>query len=717
MLASSVACYANSDPVFFDFEDYKTDHSSPAGWPSSNTWELGPYTVDDTHGTSLKVKNKGLPIYKFAEPVQDGEFLVSFEIYFEDFDQNLRLHAKSPTSGSDAHSLIQFTGGQVNCANTAGGAWVFDKMTTIETKHWYQIDLLFNMDSGKLYYYIDGEEYATKPIAFSDMSHIYFRTESGKTNDAVLYLDNVSFKYKSAGGFDSEFRGGAAQIGKEDVILNFQDLVDSETINNIEIYNMGSNPFSYSSHKLDAEILMEGGKQVKLQLSEPLKKSSIYKVYAPGVKSVYGELFKNDSVYFATGGRSENRVSLDADFSTMTETGNRKPISPASDVTWTKSVNNKINPVVAENIDGESVPMVRFVQNKGSSDLPDNLLTLERTIDDPYTEAVKLEVMLKAKNGKQVLRVKDADGGSFDFVRIIGSDILVNGEKAGEIAADTWCNIEVELDTDTGSYAVIIDGNEAYTGEFSGINAVAGIVFEQRNSTETYGTNTPTEELAEMLIAYFRIYSWEECNSVILASFEDTDGDIHYPDGEIPTDIKKVRFTFSSELNPDTVANGIEILKNGVLVSDDCEYTDGVFSVILPDYLSGFSEYAVKINSSIKDIDDKAVMSQEGLVKTDKGLFIGKSFGMADGADGYTVCADLIHTDLSCNDIFVSVGYFKDNLMIDYKLDRIAPTADDRKIEFSKVYEKNEDADKVVAFLWDGFDTANSILKSQIINK
>ena len=31
-----------------------------------------------------------------------------------------------------------------------------------------------NMDSGKLYYYIDGEEYATKPIAFSDMSHIYF---------------------------------------------------------------------------------------------------------------------------------------------------------------------------------------------------------------------------------------------------------------------------------------------------------------------------------------------------------------------------------------------------------------------------------------------------------------------------------------------------------------------------------------------------------------
>ena len=57
---------ANSEPAFFDFEKYTQDHTSPEGWPSSNTWELGPGKVDEAHGTSFKVLYKGIPAYKFA---------------------------------------------------------------------------------------------------------------------------------------------------------------------------------------------------------------------------------------------------------------------------------------------------------------------------------------------------------------------------------------------------------------------------------------------------------------------------------------------------------------------------------------------------------------------------------------------------------------------------------------------------------------------------
>ena len=53
--------------------------------------------------------------------------------------------------------------------------------------------------------------------------------------------------------------------------------------------------------------------------------------------------------------------------------------------------------------------------------------------------------------------------------------------------------------------------------------------------------------------------------------------------------------------------------------------------------------------------------------------------------------------------------------MIDYKLVPISTSTDYRKIEFSDVYEKSEDADMVYAFLWDGFDFMNPILRAKII--
>lgn len=714
LIYSQGLVYANSETAFFDFENYTKDHSSPTGWPSSNTGELGPGVVDEAHGTSFKVKYKGIPIYKFSEPISSGEFLVSFEIYFEDFDQNLRLHAKSPTSGSDAHSLLQFTSGEVRSANTSDGAWVFDKITEIETKRWYQIDMLFNMDTGKLYYYVDGVEYTNKSIAFSDMTHIYFRTESGKNNDAVLYLDNVSFKYKSAGSFDSEFKGGAAQIGKEEVILNFQDLVDSNTINNIEIYNMGANPFSYSSNKVQARAEMAGVKSVKLSLSEPIAKNSIYKVYAPGVKTSFGDYFTNEAVYFATGGASANRVAINADFSTIQETGNRKPISPTSDTTWEKSVINKINPVLSENMEGEEVPVVRFVQNKGSSDLPDNLTTLTRSINTPYEGLVDMEFAVKAKNGKHTFRVKDSEGREVDIIKIIGTDVMVNDTQVKTISADTWYKFTVNADTENKTVKVSVDGIEMFSGDFLIPSSIAGIVFEQRNSLDTYGTDIQTDDLAEMYIEYFKLFAEEECTSVMLINFEDTNGKLHYPDGDIPTDINKINLIFSDEIKSSTLDKAI-IFDEWVV--DDYSYSNGIYSINVPDYLNGLKNYKISIKDTIKDNNDKFVMNQEGTVRTDSGLFLGTSFTLDETQDGYTVNADIIHTDLSCNDIYVALAEFKGNLMISYKLDRIAPTVNDRKIKFSNTYIKNEEADKAVAFLWDGFDSMNPVLKAQIIKK
>ena len=41
-------------------------------------------------------------------------------------------------------------------------------------------------------------------------------------------------------------------------------------------------------------------------------------------------------------------------------------------------------------------------------------------------------------------------------------------------------------------------------------------------------------------------------------------------------------------------------------------------------------------------------------------------------------------------------------------------TSDERKIEYTNTYEKNSEADSVVAFLWDGLDSMNPILRAKI---
>jgi len=494
------------------------------------------------------------------------------------------------------------------------------------------------------------------------------------------------------------------------------DLMDAGTIQNIKIYNMGSDPFSYSSNEMSAEVEMTGVKTVKLLLSEPLEKSTIYKVHAPGVKTIFGDELTNDTVYFATGGVSAQRVSINADFSTVESTGNRKPINPTSDIEWTKSLSNRINPVLSENIDGEEVPVVRFVQNKGTADNTDNTTTLTRNIDTPYVGKVSMEVMLQAKNGKQTLRIKDSEDNECDLIKIVGQDVMVNEAAVTTINPDTWYEFTVMVDTITMEMTLSLDGEEIFSGEASGLGDVKEIIFEQRNSDETYGTDIQTEDLAEMLIAYFKLYAEEECTSAILISFEDVNGKEHYPDGEIPTDIKKVNFIFSDELNPNTLDGGVVFAKDGESVSDIYEYSNGVYSIIIPDYLNGMENYTISINDTIKDKNNKRVLGQSGIISTDGGMFVGKNFVFDKLENGdYSVEAEVIHTDSSCNDIYVAFAAYKGNLMIDYKLDIIVPDTDDRKIEFSRTYDKNEEADKVVAYLWDGFDFMNPILRAQII--
>lgn len=715
MMLMGMTASANSESVFYDFEDYKTAHASPDGWASANVWELEPGEVDEAHGTSLKVLYGGLPRYKFAEPVTDGKYLVSFEIYFEDFNQSYRLHATSPTSGRDSHSIIRFDGGEIQSADTGADSWGFDAMQEIKTHTWYQVDMLFDMDNKKLHYYIDGAELATKSIAFDDMSLITFRTESG-SKGSTLYMDNASFKPLSAGGFDSEFKSGVAPVGKEFVTLNFKDAIDKNSLSGVEIYNMGNNPFSYTAEKVSADVVKTGVKTVALNLEEPLKRSSIYKIYAPGVKTIFGDTVTNDTVYFATGGVVGGRLAVDADFSTIETVGNFKPILPADGVEWIKGENGMIHPRTTDDSGDETVTVAEFVQNKGSKSAPDNFSSLRRNFNTAFNGRTEMEFKLKAKLGNQSFVIVNSQGEAKEIFKISNENVIAGDETVAIINPDIWYTFNVYVDKEDNSVKINIDDKEVKKLENVEISEISGVIFEQRNLQETYGTTITKEECAHMMIAYFKLYAEAECTSLILVNFEDSQGVIHYPEGDIPTDIVRMNMIFSKELNNNTVDGGISLLYDGEIVSEEYEYSNGVYSVKIPDYLNGMASYEIDIAETVKDIDNNSVVAQNGVITTDGGIFEGKIFKLEDLGDTYNLNAEVIHTDKSKNDFYISFAEYKGNLMIGYKAVRIVPSDDDRRIEFSENYMKNEDSDRVVAFLWDGLDSMNPIIRAQKIS-
>lgn len=708
LLCPAALAYANAK--FYDFEDYTKAHTAPQGWAKVNETELSPAKVDDAHGTSLGVLYKGLPTYIFSETVSQGQFLISFEIYFNDFNQNLRLHTASPSSGKDSHSVLRFTAGEIQAANTSADAWIFDKMTEIEEKRWYQIDMLFDMDEGKLHYYVDGVEYESKTIAFSDMSRIIFRTESGKDNSATFYLDNVSFKYKSAGGFETAFKNGVGTVGEESIVLNFRDAINSDTISGIEVYDMGNNPFSYTKKKIDADVVKESIKTVRLNLSEPLKKSTVYKIYAPNIKTVFGDELTNDTAYFGTAGATSGVLAINADFSTVENVDIFEDIKPIDDVIWEKGGRGMVHPLYTDDLGAEDVAVAEFVQHKGASSAKDNYSTLTRTITSPYDGKIEMEFKLKAKLGRQKFIITDSESNSLDVLTFEDTDIKVNGETIFTMTHDTWYTFGVAIDTDASLLKIKIDGEEKKSIDVT-LADVKGAVFEQRNLTDTYGTSATADECAHMMIAYFKLYREAECTSVVLAEFEDIDGNVYYPDGNIPTKIAKINLIFSELLNQDTLENGVTLA--GKKVSYD--YENGRFSILLPDYLSGKTIYEISVANTVKDKNNVSVAPISGTVTTDSGVFEGRSFEITENGGAYTVSGEVIHTDLSCTNVYVAYAAYKGNLMVDYKLNKIIPTEDDRKITFSDTYVKVPDADRVIAFLWDGFNFMNPILRAQII--
>lgn len=710
--------HAEIAPAFYDFEDYTIEHSSPPGWTSSNVWELSPGKVDDAHGTSLRVENKGLPGYTFSEPLKSGKFLISFEIYFADNNQNLRIHAKSPSSGSDAHSLIRFDKGRtIQSANSQKDAWIFDILKETEVGKWYQIDMLLDMDEKQLHYYIDGADYGAKKLNVIDISNLIFRTEEGESG-AVLYLDNVSYKYLSPGSFDTTFGRKTAESGSDTVTLSFSDLVDKKSLNDIKIYNMGTNLVSYNEQEVSYTVAEIGAKRAALKLGEPLKSSSVYKVYAPGIKTMFGDGFTNDTVYFSTGGGLSEMAVINADFSTIPEfTLPMQPVNPESDTEWTKSGNSMVYPVYVNDFENENTAVVRFAPHQGSKKYTDNQTMLTRTADTPITGNAIIEFKMKSVVGNQCFRIKDSADNAAEIINIKDGAIYSGETKIADISSEKW--FVIRLDANFADKTMTISKDGAVIAENVGISALADAAafeFEQRNSGESYKNPDFLKEMyADSYLAYFTLSQKRAGTSVSMITFEDSDGNVIYPDGNVTSAAAKMRIRFSDGVNERTLKNGVSLMREGSAETLSGKYDRAAceYVVEFPEYLAGTSEYTLKVDGTVKDGNDMGIVPFENSFNTADGIVKAKALTISKGGGKAVLDAGVIHTNKSCPDLYLILAAYKDDEMISFKYKKTTPAEDERKVSVSAAYDIPEDAEYVSAFLWDGFDSMLPMIKMQ----
>lgn len=698
----------------YDFENYRETAGA-----------LFAANANDGHDKKLKMESGNTRGVSFKPTVSSGKYLISFEVLFEDYDQVLRLHMTSPTTGSDSHSIIYFSGsvgkdpGSICSSDSSKGAWSFPKLMGYELNRWYQIDLLLDLDDLKITYYIDGENYGQRTLGLVDFSYLMFRSENGKSG-AVLYLDNISYKYLSPGSFDTEYKGTAANADSDTVTLIFSDLVNRDTLDGIKVYNMGNNPVSYSQREVSYTVTNVEAKKVTLKLSEKFGRGNIYKIYAPGVKTMFGDGYTNDSAYFSAGGVVGLVKDINADFSTIADVAVMKPVLPASDTEWDRNAKS-VFPVYVNDLDenGSDIAVVHFTPGKGKSSNPTNLETLSRTFDNAYTGSVGMEYKIKAKNGNQIFRINDSKGAALDIITIKKDGIYTADKKIADYAENSWFTLRVNADFETKTAQILMNGDVIEeNADISAVEDLKSVEFRQENSESYENTEFTKDMYADSWVAYFSLLTMQECTSVTVVSFEDKDGNLYYPDEKIPSDVVKMHIAFSDKMNETSFKNGVSLTfgSENETFSGSYDSENNEYVVELPQYLAGGEEYRLRVSDNVKNASNKGINALDGRFKTADGLVRAENFTFEKTEGGVSLEADIIHTDKSCPRVFLIYAAYNDDMVIDFKYKAIEPGANERNISECASYSYPAEADTVSAFLWDGFDTMIPMAKMQTAN-
>lgn len=700
-LCAAATVYAGDLPASFDFEGY--NGGIPSEWQGNNGDVCMKKVEDDEeHGTSLALYNIGAdirPELRYPMPtVSEGRFLLSFDINAQDLNKNFRITLESPTSGSLWHTIFQMNTSEEMCAwmNTASGAWDPKKMMSFEIGKWYKIDILIDMESRNIKYYVDGVYYTSSAVAFDDFNRIFFRIENGiAETEGYMYLDNVSFKYLTADGMKLFLKNDVVNAGDDTLQINFSDLIITNTLNKLQAYSMGSNPIEYTKTPIGCDIVSKDKSKIEVKFNETLEENTIYKIDIPGLTSLYGDEYINHSVYFTTTRDKSDKKVINADFSTA-EIG--PDIVPETDSEWTAS-SQYVRVALVDDLDdeGNEIPAVRF-SRRGSE------LSLRRDFEKAFEDRVVLEYKMKSEMPMQIFKVYDSQGECIDFVTVKSDGVYYNENKLSDYIAD-WFTVSIELEQTENKVIFSVNGEEKGEYDYEGITDVNAVEFVQKNTEGASGDNRAKTDLA-----YFTASALMPGVGADLVMFEGSDGKIYYPDDDIPAKLSKITVNFSDRVKASSLEAGVKLTVNGNEENFTGEY-DSLYKqyvMTLPQYLQGGSEYTIELNG-VLDSSGAEIDSISGVFATESGVFECEELGIESAGKNVAITTEITHTNACYDDMYLVYAAYQGDFMVDFEATKIVPGDGERKISVSKSYTAPGEADTVRAFVWDGFDTRHPV--------
>lgn len=704
VLGLSTAVSAGPTETFLDFEGF-TGTGTPPGMSASNITEIKAATVDEEHGVSVKVTAPGMPIYGFDNSVSSGRLMLGFDVLRADFDMDFRIHVRSEKSNTDAHSLFFMPKAGTICgANTAAGAWSFPELVKdISLNQWYNINILVDFDKDNVYYYVDGKLLGSSKLAFEDMKILYFRMEA-KRADTVpyVYLDNLEIKYVKSENISLVSGNKPVKAGSDTVELAFGDFADKNSLGNIRAYCMGTNPVELQKEEVECFVESVSGKKAVIRFSENLAENSTYKVEIPGAKSIFGEEFSNDVIYFSTTRELAIGYAVNADFSKAVNSSSK--ITVPNDGDWEKSATSIY---LAKDADlGESV--VGFKRNN-------NDLIITREFGTVYEN--DLDIAFKVKSAKEniAFRCYDSEGNQLDVLDLKADGFYFGDTKLSDVTLDEWNDIKIQLNSENKTLVFDINGVVSDEVSYDGLNDIVKIDFCQYNSEGAAGADRAMNYMAD-----FSIKTMMPQISAQKVYFEDEAGEIFYPEGDIPSNASKIMIEFSDAVSGDTLNDGVKLLINGEEEEYFGEYNEDtrVFTMNLPQYLAGNATYSLEITEDALDSVGAPVTTVGGNFTTEEGFYKGNNLDISVLGNEVIVNTEIIHTDESYKDAYLVYAAYKNNLMVDFDYIKVTPEESQRKITVeSDGYILPEGTNKVSVFLWEGFGKDYGMMNPVLVSK
>lgn len=516
-----------------------------------------------------------------------------------------------------------------------------------------------------------------------------------------------------------------ASIASNTVTINFGKEMNADTLNaqNVYIENTAdSSRVNHTAEYADGVYTMN--------LGEMLKADAEYKiVISKDVETIEGGKNDTDITFtFTTKApviESDTALNLTLDFDDLT----------AFDSSF---VTNSKSALVADEEGG-------MMLEQGLTTADDNLVTWYKLPQSISTGKYELSYSFKPGTGIQTnVMATTASANMHNFFATMsktgalyyGSTSDPSALLAEGCALDSWYDVKVTFDLDTGTSTVVItdenDNEWTKTRELKWCSTTSGTQIPEmsRIGIQVWSKTESASYLDNISFKQVVATPVVTAESITLST---VDGEVAENFTAVSPLTNKVSIDFGTMMDAKTLTYENIKLTNkatGVVLDYTPTYADGVYTINLPAILEANTTYTLTVSKDVKNaidvtLGDDVVIdftTTDGVTKaTLKNVTVDNAeitaLNQLQKGDNLSICFDYANSTNEDKTLYVIAAYYYDNglVNVDYITEAVSKDITCGTYKVSHTVGEIELIDSIKIMAWDGFDTMKPLSKSLVI--